>query len=91
MYLVWNQVYIAQLSKVAGAIMKLNCYNKFQKMWTNPHDDWTTPHGADFGLFYCCFLKKACVLFLFKKQTNNQKTKVKLFLKKTQLCYCHKC
>lgn len=78
-YLVLKQAYIAQMSKIAGAFMKFNYYNKFQQIRNNPDDIRTISRGADFGLFYCCFLeKKAHVLFLVKK---TQKSET-VFLKK---------
>lgn len=72
-HLVLKQVYIAWLSKPAGAVTKLNYYYLFQHIWNNPDDVWTVSCSADVVFYCCCLEKKACVLFLLQsKQTKQQ-------------------
>lgn len=69
----------------AGAVTKFDFYYHFQQLQKAPDGIWTTPRGADVGLFYCCFLKKqSCVLLLFHKVPQKEKHP-KTWKKKTQL------
>lgn len=69
----------------AGAVTKFDFYYHFQQLQKAPDGIWTTPCGADVGLFYCCFLEKqSYVLLLFQKVPQKAK-RPKTWKKKTQL------
>jgi len=68
-YLVLKQLYVAQVSKIAGAVLKFSCCDKFQQMWNSPDAIRTISSGADFGLFTAASRGRKLMFYFSSKKS----------------------